>query len=278
MFLEKYKKLIAALACVVIILIFMLISAARGNSSSFAENLYNTALSPFQKCVTYMSDGVKGFFVFVSEMNEYKNENDSLSKQISELKSDYRSAESYREENERLTALLEIKQNSYKDVESTGARIIGRGSDNWYNEFIIDKGSVDGIEENFCVVTEDGLVGRIKDVGINWARVSTLVDSSMSVGVTVVRTGDVAMIEGADSLKGDGLCKLTYVNKDAQIVEGDILKTSGLGNMFIPGIPAGRVVSIETDETGISKYAKVEPMVNLSDTKVVLVLKNKKED
>jgi len=273
---DKHKKIILFGCILLVISIFMALSTMQKNRASIFENAFNTVFTPVQKFVTNISDGVGGFFGFLFEMNDYKQVNDELTKKVADLEQNYRSAEDYQAENERLRALLELKTGVYADYESTGAKIIGWSSDNWYNTYTIDKGSMDGIQPQDTVVTELGLVGQVQEVGLNWARVTTIVDASSTVGACVVRTGDVAMVDGDVEYGKDGLCRLNFVNKQAEIVVGDMLETSGLGNVFAPGIHIGRVKEVHADSTGVNQYAVVEPAVDFEKTRYVLVLKTSK--
>ena len=270
-FAEKHKKLTVTLALALAVIILMIFSALAKDRSFIAENIFNTVVSPLQKCVAAVTDGVGGFFGFIGEMGEYKAENTRLSQEIARLERDYRSTQDLKRENERLSGLLELKQNFPEQINTTGAQIIGWSSDNWFNYYTIDKGSANGIKKKCMVGTDEGLVGQVNDVGLNWSRVITIVDSSSSVGVRVVRTGDVALVVGDNAYEKDGLCKMTFINKDSQIVVGDILKTSGLGGVYAAGITVGRVKEIVSDSAGVSQYAIVEPAVKFTETRHVLV-------
>lgn len=274
---DKHKKLILLGCIVLVISIFMALATLKKNSASIFENAFNTLFSPAQKVVTGMSDGVGGFFNYLMEMQDYKETNSALTKRVAELEQKHRSAEEYRAENEQLRALLELKESTYADYDATGAKIIGWSSDNWYNTYTIDKGSLDGISAQDTVVTELGLVGQVQEVGLNWARVTTIVDAGSTVGVCVVRTGDVAMLDGDSQLGKDGHCKLNFVNKQAEIVVGDLVETSGLGDVFAPGIHVGRVQELHADSTGVNQYAVIEPAVDFAKTRYVLVLRKNQE-
>lgn len=270
---DKHKKLIIFGCIVLVISIFMALSTLQRNRASIFENAFNTLFSPVQKTVTGMADGVSGFFGFLFEMQDYKKVNDDLTKRIADLEQNYRSTEEIAAENVQLKALLDLQEEAYDDYQSTGAKIIGWSSDNWYNTYTINKGSLSGIKAQDMVVTELGLVGQVQEVGLNWARVTTLVDTASTVGVCVVRTGDVAMLDGDTELGKDGMCKLNFVNKQAEIVVGDMLETSGLGEVFASGIAVGRVAELHADSTGVNQYAVVEPAVDFAKTRYVLVLK-----
>ena len=271
-FFEKHKKLSVLIGAVLAIIILMIASTFAKEKSFIAKNVFNTLVLPLQKGVATVADGVGGFFGFLFEMSEYKEENTRLAKENVELMKKYRGAQDYKTENERLAGLLEIKNNDFAPMNTTGARVVGWSTDNWFNYYTIDKGSLDGVRKKCMVVTDEGLVGHISDVGTNWSRVITIVDASSSVGARVVRTGDVALVVGDNIYEKQGLCKMTFINKESQIVVGDIIETSGLGGVYAPGFAIGRVKEIVADSTGVSQHAVIEPLVNFRQTHHVLIV------
>lgn len=269
-FFEKHKKMSVIVGTALLILILMGASVLM-QGTFFAENIFNTVVSPVQKGITAVTDSVGGFFNFLFEMKDYKEENTRLAKRVAELECERRGVEDYKTENDRLSALLELKQNDLSGMRTTGASIIGWSTDNWFNYYTIDKGSIDGVQTKSMVLTEEGLVGQVQEVGLNWSRIVTIVDSSSTVGAKVVRTGDVALVSGDNAYEKQGLCKMTHINKDMQIVVGDILETSGLSSVYPAGIAIGRVKEIVADPTGVSQYALIEPLVDFKSTRYVLV-------
>ncbi len=276
--LERYKRFMLVAGAAVLLFIVMGLSTLASNNAFIVKNALGSIISPVQKAVTVVADGVGGFFNFIFEMKGYKAENDRLAAQIAQMERKYRSAEDYRLENERLTGLLDLKQNKMSYKKTTAARVIGWSSDNWFDFYIMDKGSLDGVKKNNMVLTEEGLVGKVHDVGLNWSEIVTIIDPSSSVGARVVRTGDVAIVEGDMELEKQGLCKMAFFSKDAQIVAGDILETSGLGGVYAPGVALGRVTEIRTDETGMTHYAVVKPLVDMKAMRYALLVLDVQQD
>lgn len=270
--LEKRKKLIIVSVIAVLIFFCMGLSTLAFDRAFIVRDIVTTITSPVQKAVTVLVNGIDGFFNFVFEMKDYKAENDRLTARIAELERKYRSAEDYRKENERLSKLLDLKQNELSFHNSTSARVIGWSADNWFDHYTIDKGSIDGVKKKNMVLAAEGLVGQIDEVGLNWSRVITIIDPVSSVGARVVRTGDVGMVEGDLALEKHGLCKMTLFNKDAPIVVGDIVETSGLGDVYAPGLAIGRITEIRSDATGISYYAIIKPLVDFKSLHHVLLV------
>lgn len=272
-FFEKHRKVVLTTIITVIVLVIMGISTIPFKNSFFMTNIFNTVFSPVKGVVSGISNGIGGFVNYLVEMKNLNEENDRLAKELANMQHEYKGIEDYKKENERLRELLSIKETEEMAKDSIAAEIIGWSSDNWYNYYTINKGTSSGIENKDVVMCEDGLVGQICEVGLNWAKIATIIDSSSSVGARVVRSGDITIVGGDYEFEREGLCKMTFINKDAQIVIGDTIETSGLGENYPSGIPLGKVYDIISDSAGISQYALIEPYTDFKNLKQVLVLK-----
>lgn len=272
---DKRRRITIISVILAIVFILMGVSTISYKNSFFARNFINTITSPFRSVVCSLTDGIGGFFNYVFEMKNMNEENTRLANENAMLRHSYRDAESYKKENDELRHLLELEQSGGYGEKKAAAEIIGWSSDNWYNQYAINKGSSSGIKVGDIVFAQVGLVGRVCEVGLNWASVSTIIDSASSVGAKVIRTGDVAIVEGDFKYEKDGLCKMTFINKDAHIIIGDTLETSGLGGSYPSGIPMGKVVEIVTDNAGMAQYALVEPYADFDSLKFVYVAEGK---
>lgn len=266
----KNKIVIAVAAVTLAVFIFGgVFGVASGNG--FITNVVGVIFSPAQKLVSSVASTIDGFTVYMWEMKSYKEENERLVSEINRLKKENRTIEDYKIENDRLTALLGIKE-SMSQYETMAARIVAYEPNNWYETIVISKGSGDGIEVGNVVVAGDGVIGQIAEVGSNWARVSAIINVDNAVGVRVVRTGDIAVTEGDISLCKDGFCKMTFMSKDSSVIVGDIVETSGLGGVYPAGLTVGKVREIFSDNSATQQYAVIEPEVKFEDLREVLVI------
>jgi rod shape-determining protein MreC len=195
-----------------------------------------------------------------------------LVNEINELKRESRSVEAYKEENDRLRELLELKNTQMSEYKTAAARIISYEPDNWNETIVIDKGSRNGIKEGSVVVTGGGVVGQVTETGTTWSRVSAIINLDNALGVRVIRTGDLAIVEGDSELSREGNCKMSFIAKDASVIVGDLLETSGLGGIYPPGMTVGTVTKINSDNTGTMQYAVVKPVVDFNNLYEVLVI------
>lgn len=274
-FFQKNKFKIMLIAATVLLVIMII--AGTGNlrrRANVAENAVGAAISPAQGAVTTVSGSLEGFFNYLRNMKGYEKENQKLRERVALLEDDLRKTESLKSENERLRELLELKQTE-KDYKTVAADVVSFSADNFSRSYTINKGLKDGITENCAVITANGLVGYVFEVGRNWAKVCAITDSNVSVSASVTRVSNTAIVQGDMGLMEKGMCKMTYVSKEAGLEVGDFVETSGAGGIIPAGIYIGKVYEIKDDVTGVSQEAVIKPGVDFSDIDEVLVIKNK---
>ncbi len=233
--------------------------------------LAKTVLTPFRTGISFIADRTYGIVEFLWEQKSYRDNNEKLSEEISELRAQNRDIAQYREENERLKELLDLKENM-RDYSTVAARVIGYGEDNRYDKIEISKGTLGGVYEGNTVITTDGAVGIVTEAGADWAVVTTILAKGSAMGVKVTRTGEPAVLEGnAESLE-EGICLMTFINSSANIIAGDLLETSGSTGIYPPGLRVGTIKEINADSTGQINSAKVLPSVDFKRLKEVLVI------
>ncbi len=267
----KKKAVIIAVIITIAVIIFAEISNLLG--VDFIGRGVMTVFSPFEAGVSKIVHTVDDFRQFIWEMSGYREENERLRTENYQLQAQIKSVEEYREENGRLRNLLEFKD-SITEYESQAAQVISYEPNNWYDTIVINRGTQDGIQEGDCVVTDRGVVGKVTETGTNWSRVISVLNSSNAIGVKLTRTGDIGVVEGDSELGSEGLCKMSFVDQNAQMIIGDLLQTSGSGGVYPEGLSVGTIKEIKQDNAGTLNYAVVEPAVDFSSLYEVLVLKN----
>lgn len=241
-----------------------------GGSNPIAVVL-RTVLSPFQHGVAYLSHKVQDTADFILEMKSYKDENERLVSEVNELKKQNRDITNYREENERLREMLDLKE-SLTGYSTIPASIIAYSANNWYDTLQINKGTLAGVNVGNAVITPDGVVGKITEAGPTWSLVSTILNPDNAMGVRISRTGDVAVVEGDSELYSNNYCKMTFIDKGSSLIIGDLLETSGSGGVYPAGLSVGAIRAIDSDATGNLNYATVEPLVDFDKLYEVLVI------
>ena len=273
-FFQKNKFKIMLIATTVILVVIIVAgSAVERRRASLAEEAVGGAVTPVQEGVTTVSGSVEGFFNYLRNMKGYEKENQKLKERVAVLEDELRKTESLRSENERLRELLELKQ-AETDYETVAADVIAFNADNFSRSYTINKGLKDGITENCAVITADGLVGYVFEVGRTWSKICAITDTDVSVSASIMRVGNTAIVQGDMSLMEKGMCKMTYVSKETGLEVGDYIETSGSGGIIPAGIYIGKVHEIKDDVTGVSQEAIIKPGVDFSDIDEVLVIKN----
>jgi len=268
------KYFVMLLTITIFLLVMMAIYSDNREKVTFGEDLVGAVVMPFQTLFTASSRGVGGFFDYFADAKRLTEENKQMSEKIDELNNTIRNIEEFKLENERLKSMLDLKKDM-GGYDLVGAEVIAKDPGNWFNTFTIDKGTSSGLAVRQAVITSKGLVGYIYEIGTNFAKVVTIIDTNSSTGSLVVRTRDIAMIEGDLELGMDGLCKMTYISKDASIITGDLVETSGLGGIYPKGILIGKIREIRPETHSISQYAVVEPVVDFERITEVFVIKTK---
>ena len=268
----KHHKLHLVMLCIAVaILVAMGITFA--TSGSATGNIAHTVLSPVQGFFSYIGDSVGGFFGFIGDMKNFQEENLELKDEVATLSAKVLELEGYKQENERLRQLLDFKS-SATHWDMVGCEVIAKDPGNWFYSFTINKGESDGIQVNDAVTYGSGLVGKITEVGPNWAKVLTIIDAESSVGAVISRTQSFAVCDGELSLADSGKCKLSFVSSDTSLVLGDSVVTSGLGGIYPEGILIGTVSDIKSDSMGYSQYAVIDTAVDFEKIREVLVIRN----
>ncbi len=247
---------------------------ATKTKSTFIGNVAMVTITPIQNACTWVGRKVTDFFGYFEDMDKIKAENKKLKSENLMLQTDKQKFEQASRENSELRSMLSLSE-AYPELELTAAEVVSRNSSNWYEGFVIDKGSADGLKIGQGVITaENVLVGRISDIGSTWAKVTAVTDSGHSVGARIIRSGDLGVVEGDASLSEKGSCRLSFISKNNDIVVGDYLETSGLGGVYPKGIEIGKVIEIKPEIQGISRYAIVEISVDIEKVSKVMVIRS----
>ena len=123
------------------------------------------------------------------------------------------------------------------------------------------------------VISDKGLVGQVTSIGTNWAIVESLLNENIAVSVMVDSTRETTgILKGYVTRTNSGLTKLTNLPLDSEIKEGDVILTSGLGQIYPKEIRVGEVISVETDEIKVMKTAIVKPYVDFDKLEELFVV------
>lgn len=153
------------------------------------------------------------------------------------------------------------------------ARVVGREPANWWKNVRISLGSRDGITNNMPVISADGLVGRVSEVGYTHSQVVLLGDPDCRVSVLVEDTRDHGVIAPSESGPVDNtIVDLKFLSRNSLLKPGQRVVTSGLGLLFPKGIVVGRIADVRTVQFGLHQEARVSLAANLNALEEVWVI------
>lgn len=220
-------------------------------------------------------------YFYVCDINKKIHE---LHKQNIKLRCEIENLKHIRCENDELRALLRLKssdlETSYRVIV---AKVIGVFSNDYLKSYIINVGSLNGVNNTDIVRNADGFIGRICDVHEKWSCVLLITDTNSKIPVKI-REYDRNNLNGKEKeggtqqkirepinaiLSGDNsnYLKVSMKNEDAQIKEGDIAETAYFENSACNGIPVGKVVKSGGEFI-------IKPFVNFEQIQNVCVVKN----
>jgi rod shape-determining protein MreC len=229
-------------------------------------------MDPFVAAQRWLSDrvvGVVDFFTLPRDVTNLLQRNVALENEISGLQSQVIQLEGQLNEAKVLYALLDFArarpQNQY-----LASAVIGRDPSPFFHYIIIDHGSDDGIRYGMPVVTQQGLVGRVDAVTSSASRVQLITDPGSIINVRMQSLKKEAQLTG--SITGD--INLINIPQDVVVNPGEILLTSGLGGNYPPDVLIGQVISATKKENELFQTASIQPIVNFSSLRAVLIITN----
>lgn len=264
---------ITLLVLLALVLLFTGIGWLTGSSGMLSQS-FQAVTAPVEKL---LDRGVRELETLFSYMHGYDlllEENRVLKARIADMEAEVRQSQGANEENRRLRTLLKL-QESHTDYEFVDAELISWGSGNWSSDFVIDRGSREGVSTGDCVITEEGfVVGLVVETGVNTATVRTVIDAQTAIGAKLQESGLSAVAKGDFSLMSQGQLKLSYVFDGAALCLGDTVLTSGAGGVYPSGLVVGSITDLRMDESGFSEYGVVTPAAELEALTQVFVIRS----
>ena len=256
-FFKKNKLLIFFIGILIIILTFVSVNSNR--TITKLESFIKDVLIKTNKIIT---------LPLIKQNNEtnqdesyliQKNLNESLELEIKELKE-----------------LLELNT-TLTEYEVENATILSRNKSYWFNTLSIDKGEKDGIKKDMAVITSNGLIGKISKVYGSSSEIKLItsndINYKVSVSIKINNHDNYAILNGYD--QENNLLKVTGVSKTTEAKKGDIVVTSGLGQLFPSGIYVGQVEKVSNDKYDLSKTVYIKTKQDFNNIRYVSILKEK---
>ena len=266
----KSRFFIISLAVALLLSIVPGVLCAMGQGS-YIRSAIVTVASPFRWVFTKAGEGLSGFSLYFRTLEELRDENASLRAELEAIKNQVYDAELIKEENEFLSDYLGIKE-EHIDFLFEDATVVGREATNYRSVLTLSKGTLHGIEVNMPVITEKGLIGRITEVGSTWSKAEVMTESSVAVGAYIERSGVLGVVEGPYELRAEGLCQMIYIEAGSDIIPGDKVISSGIGEVYPRGLVIGTVTEVKEDERTRTRIATIEPSADLASISKVMII------
>lgn len=233
-------------------------------------------LIPIQSGVNKVGITIYDELTDYASLKSALDENKKLQEEVAQLTEENNRLVSDQFELRRLRELYNLDQ-EYLQYEKTAARVIAKDSGDWFQVFRVDKGSADGVEVGSNVMAGGGLVGIVTDVGAHYATVRSIIDDSSRVSSMAVQSGDTCIVAGDLTLYEERRLRITNIQKDADVKEGDRIVTSNISSKFLPGILIGYASDITLDSNQLTSSGYLVPVVSFRNLQEVLIITQVKE-
>jgi rod shape-determining protein MreC len=263
--LVRYRKYsILGLVVVAAVALLTAQQTRPGEGLWLAEGIATVA-APVQTAFSRVHRGAASLWVGYLDWKHLRAEVTRLRAETVALRLRQLRQEALEVENTRLRTLSTLRERL--PDRTLGAEVVARDWNGFTRNLTIDRGRADGAERLSAVVVTSGVVGRVAVVRRQSAIVQVLTDPASSIGGVVLRTRSQGLVEGV----AGGRLRLKLAASEEPLQPGDLVVTSGIGELFPKGLPLGRVLRAYSP-TGLFRTAELEPAVDLTNVEEVLVL------
>lgn len=227
--------------------------------------------APIEAAFSSVGRSFSSLFAYFSDYDVLRAENEALKRELASMEETVRKAEEIRAENKFLSEFLELKEN-HADYRFIKCEVVARDDSGYKTTFTVNAGEDMGASVGDPVITSLGVVGRITEIGGNWATVTPLTETTSSIGAYSERSGDEGIVEGTLASRSKGTALFSYLAKDADLAVGDRIRTAGQGSYYPRGLLLGRITAITSDPATGAQSAEIAPAVDLSALYEVMIL------
>ena len=251
---------------------------ASGVTSAPLQEAAGLIIVPFEKSIASIGQWMTGVQDSFQEKEDLIQKNKELQTTVDTLTEQNNVLLQDQAELARLEQLYELDE-EYTDYPKVAARIISKDPGNWYDTFMINRGSNDGIRVDNNVIAGKGLVGIVTEVGSNWATVRSIIDDSSNVSAMTVSTDDICVVEGDLELIDEGKLRFSQLyDREDKVSVGERIVTSNISDKYVEGLFIGYVSEIEMDTNNLTKTGTLVTPVDFQHLKDVFVITTNKQD
>ena len=270
-FFDTWKfKILVGIA--VFLAAIMAYAGANGRLTAAPQEILSVAVAPFQRAAAAVSNGVSSLWEKYTNIDAILEENEKLTTENAELRGQMVDYDKLKAENEAYKALTNI-QEQHPEMSYVSSFVIGRDPLDSFYGFTLDKGSLDGVEANDAITSDEGyLLGVVTEVDLTSCKVMTILHPSFNAAGVVSRTRDNGIITGSADYAAEGLCILSNLSRGTLTKANDQVITTGLGGVFPPDVLVGVVQKVEPEVSGKSSVAVIRPGADPRTVKHVFVI------
>jgi len=255
------------LVSILVVFLLLLTVQTRGGGMGPAGDVVAVIVTPVQSLLVRIHRGALAIWTTYVDWKSVRSENVLLRAESERLKLQALQVEETRQENARLRRLLALRERL--PLSTLVGEVVGREAGGWVRMLTVNRGRASGIPRQAPVIVPEGLVGRVVQVRSGASVIQLLSDPASTVGATVQRTRTPGLVDG----DAGGMVRLKFMARDgARVAPGDLVVTSGLGNLFPKGLPIGRVVRIEDKGSALFHFAVLVPAVDFDRVEEVLLV------
>lgn len=251
---------------------------ASGAATAPLQEAAGLVVVPFEKSINRIGQLLSVTRQSLKDKQDLISANEELQSQIDNLTQQNNKLIQDQGEFLRLRELYKLDA-EYADYPKVAARIISKDPGNWYDTFMINKGSNDGIRVDNNVIAGKGLVGIVTEVGPGWATVRSIIDDSSSVSAMTVSTSDNCVVTGDLELIDEGKLRFEQLyDQENKVTAGERIVTSNISEKYVEGLFIGYVNDVEQDSNNLTKTGTIVTPVDFQHLKDVFVITVNKQD
>ena len=272
-FFDTWKfKILVGIA--VFLAAIMAYAGANGRLTAAPQEILSVAVAPFQRAAAVVSNGVSSLWEKYTNIDAILEENEKLTTENAELRGQMVDYDKLKAENEAYKALTNI-QEQHPEMSYVSSFVIGRDPLDSFYGFTLDQGSLDGVEANDAITSDEGyLLGVVTEVDLTSCKVMTILHPSFNAAGVVSRTRDNGIITGSADYAAEGLCILSNLSRSTLTKANDQVITTGLGGVFPPDVLVGVVQELVPEASGKSTIAVIKPGADPRTVKHVFIITN----
>jgi rod shape-determining protein MreC len=250
--------------------LFLMVADARFKLTEPVRQVVASVLYPVQWLVIQPVALVQQGAGYMQSLEQAQAQARAADQRLVQVAQSAHLADQLLDENLHLRALLALREHLVSPGQA--AEVVHDTPDPYTRRVVIDRGQTSGIALGSPVLDANGVLGQVTRVYALRSEVTLLIDRDQAIPVFNPRTGARSVAYGDPSPGGGGNIELRFVPSNADVVDGDLLTTSGVDGVYPAGIPVARVLRVEHRADSAFSRIYCEPMARVQQARHVLVL------